>query len=49
MLGTDPTIPVTRIELPTYYLIFVVLAIGLVVWGVIKIFGHDEKSHDHEH
>ncbi len=39
--------PVTRIELPIYYLIIVLLVIGFVVWGVIKIFGHSEHSHDH--
>jgi hypothetical protein len=45
----DTSIPVMRVELPTYYLVFILLVILLVVWGIIKIFGHAEHSHDQEH
>ncbi|MEW6378018.1 MAG: hypothetical protein AB1611_00270 [bacterium] len=36
---------VTRIELPTYYLIFVLLGIALITWGIIEIFHHEDNDH----
>ena len=36
---------VNRIELPAYYLIFILLGIAAVTWGVVKIFQH--KDHEH--
>lgn len=43
--AADVSLPVTRVELPTYYLFIVLLVMALVVWRVIKIFGHSEHSH----
>jgi len=35
---------VNRIELPTYYLVFILLGIVAVTWGIVKIFQH--KDHE---
>lgn len=35
---------VTRVELPTYYLIFILLGIVLITWGIMEIFSH--ADHD---
>ena len=45
--AVDTNLPVKRVELPTYYLLVILLVVSLVVWGIIKIFGHSEGSHDH--
>ncbi len=37
--------PVKRVELPTYYLVIILLVIWLVIWGIIKIFSHSGHSH----
>jgi hypothetical protein len=36
---------VTRIELPAYYLIFILLGIALIAWGIIEIFHHEDNDH----
>jgi hypothetical protein len=36
---------VKRVELPTYYLVVILLVIWLVIWGIIKIFSHSGHSH----
>jgi hypothetical protein len=35
----------TKVELPTYYLIFVFLGIALITWGIIEIFHHEDDDH----
>ena len=42
---TETSIVVNRIELPTYYLIFILLGIAAITWGIVKIFQH--KDHEH--
>ena len=37
---------VNRIELPAYYLIFILLGIVAITWGIVRIFRH-EDHHDH--
>ena len=39
------TLAVTRIELPTYYLLFIFLGIALIAWGIIEIFHHEDDDH----
>jgi hypothetical protein len=39
------TLMVTRVELPTYYLIFIFLGIALITWGIIEIFHHEDDDH----
>ncbi|MEW5803846.1 MAG: hypothetical protein AB1847_17265 [bacterium] len=39
------TLPVTRVELPTYYLIFILLGIVLIAWGIVEIFHHEDNEH----
>ena len=36
---------VNRIELPTYYLIFILLGIVAVTWGIVKIFRHNDHKY----
>ena len=36
---------VTRVELPTYYLVFILLGIALITWGIIEIFHHEDDDH----
>lgn len=43
--AADVSLPVKRVELPTYYLVVILLVIWLVIWGIIKIFSHGEHSH----
>jgi len=39
------TLMVTRVELPIYYLIFILLGIALITWGIIEIFHHEDDDH----
>jgi len=42
---SSQAIEITRIELPTSYLIFILLGIALIGWGIVEIFHH--QDHDH--
>jgi len=43
--NADYGLMVNRIELPTYYLVFILLGIVAVTWGIVKIFQY--KDHEH--
>ncbi|MGA1874112.1 MAG: hypothetical protein ACMUIA_00730 [bacterium] len=36
----DEALIVHRIELPTYFLLFIILGLMAIAWGVLKIFRH---------
>ena len=42
----EQIVMINRIELPTYYLFFILFGIVAISWGILRIFQH--KDH-HEH